>query len=367
MYNNIPKYLQDLDNWLCYDARDLENPKAPRDLQGNLLKQWTSKGYSFKECLDSIKSGKNSGLGLVLKNNGIVVIDYDKVVSRVEINKDLGYCKPIFTDKDKETSIMEDINRLRSYTELSPSNTGIHIVLLTDIKDITQIKPIEIYSKNKFIRFSGNSIFDFELEYANNELLEVMDKYSIDTTDAKQLRFSKSVYNDFIKKNFKYSNGLSDREILDKLFNGANGDFIKKLYNNELLDSDYIKYKQNKINRHLQSGYISKTRQEQLLNRLDVSNSGKAYTLILYLFDACYGDLQAIERLFKKSALCKQEYLKQKYTGDSKLYKIDKVEYMIKQAIIGKEDNRYKNYRYWYKKDIIKLWCFFLQKLFYLK
>lgn len=357
MYSSIPKYLQELDNWLCYDARDkdyfkylsdkeIDNErKRPRDLQGDPLLNWINKGYSFKECLESIKSGNNSGLGLVLKNNGIVVIDYDRVVSRVEINKDLGYSKPIFIDKDKETSIMEDINMLRSYTELSPSNRGIHIVLLTDIKDIYQTKPIEIYSKSKFIRFSGNSIFDFELEYANNELLDLINKYSVDVSDAKQLRFSKSIYNDFIKKNFKYSNGLSDKEILDKLFNGANGDFIKKLYNNELLDSDYIKYKQNKINRHLQSGYISKTRQQQLLNRLDVSNSGKAYTLIMYLFDACYGDIQAIERLFKKSKLCNAEYLKPKYTGDSKLYKIDKVEYMIKSAIVGKEDNRYKNYR----------------------
>ena len=346
MYNNIPKYLQDLDNWLCYDARDVENPKAPRDLQGNLLKQWTSKGYSFKECLDSIKSGKNSGLGLVLKNNGIVVIDYDKVVSRVEINKDLGYIKPIFTDKDKETSIMEDINRIKSYVELSPSNTGLHIVLLTDVKNIYQQKPIEIYSKNKYIRFSGNSIFGYDLEYANNELLDVMDKYSVDTSDTHKLRFNKSVYSDFIKKNFKFSNGLDSQEIIDKLFNGKNGDFIKKLFYNELSDSEYIKYKQDKIAKHYKSGYISKKMQDRLLQRLDTSNSGKSYTLIMYLFDACYGDIDKVNEIFKKSKLCKADYLKPRYTGDNKLYKIDKVEYMIKQAIIGKEDNRYKNYRY---------------------
>lgn len=345
MYDSIPQYLKELDNWLCYDARDLENPKAPRDLQGNLLKQWTNKGYSFNECIDSIKSGYNSGLGLVLKDNGIVVIDYDKVVSRVEINKDLGYIKPIFTDKDKETSIMEDINRIKSYVELSPSNTGLHIVLLTDIKNIHQQKPIEIYSNKKYIRFSGNSVFGYDLEYANNELLDVMHKYSIDTSQAQKLRFSKSIYSDFIKKNFKYSNGKDANEILEILFNGKNGDFIKKLFYNELSDADYIKYKQDKIARHLKSGAITPKMQDRLLNRLDVSNSGKSYTLIMYLFDACYGDIDTIEKIFKKSKLCNADYLEPKYKGDSKLYKIDKVEYMIKQAIIGKEDNRYKNYR----------------------
>lgn len=357
-YKSIPQYLKDLDNWCCYDARYKEQYKTmtpkevkdqertPRDLKGNILYNWNSKGYSFKECLDSIKSGNNSGLGLILKNNGIVAIDYDKCLQDIEVNDKYGYIKPIFIDKSTETSIMEDINNLKSYVELSPSNKGLHIILLTDIKDINQQKPIEIYSKSKYIRFSGNSVFDFELRYANNELLDIINKYSIDVSNAKQLRFSKSTYNDFIKKNFKYSNGKNANEIIDILFNGKNGEFIKKLFYNELSDADYIKYKKSKLSNHLKNGKITKEMQDTLLKRIDTTNSGKAYTLILYLFDACYGDLETIETIFKKSKLCRADYLKPKYKGDNKLYKIDKVEYMIKQAIIGKENNRYKNYRY---------------------
>lgn len=360
MYNSIPRYLKDIDNWLCYDSRDRESfkglsdseieqeRKRPRDLKGNVITNWTNRGYTFNECLESVREGYNSGIGLVLKNNGIICIDYDKCIDRIEVNKDLEYIKPIFKSKELESSIMEDINNLKSYVELSPSNSGLHIVLLADIKDIYQQKPIEIYSYKKFIRFSGNSVFNFDLNYANNELLELISKYKVDLSDAKQLRFSKSVYNEFIKKNFKFSNGKSDNEILEVMFNSKNGDFIKRLYYNQISDNEYREYKELKMLNNFNRGKLNKKKYNRLLSKLDISNSGKSYTLIMYLFDFCYGDLDAINRLFKKSALCKADYLKPRYkerVSNGKLYKIDKVDYMIKKAIIGNEENRYKNYR----------------------
>lgn len=360
MYSSIPSYLKELDSWLCYDARDRESfkglsdadinneRKRPRDLKGNAITNWTNKGYTFSECLESIKEGYNSGVGLVLKNNGIVCIDYDNCIARVEVNKDLGYIKPIFKNKDLESRIMEDINTIKSYVELSPSGNGLHIVLLADIKDIYQQKPIEIYSCKKYIRFSGNSVFNFDLDYANNELLDIINKYKVDISDAKQLRLTKSVINDFIKRNFEFSNGKEDAKILEIMFNSTNGEFIKRLYNNQISDAEYIEYKKSKMLSNYNRGKISKSTYDRLNDRLDISNSGKAYTLILYLFDYCYGDLDAVNRLFKKSKLCRTDYLDHRYketTTNGKLYKIDKVDYMIKKAIIGNEYNRYKNYR----------------------
>ena len=360
MFENIPSFLKNLNNWCCYDSRDKPNykglsdreinkyKKCPRDLKGNVLNNWIIKGYTFNECLKSIKDGFNNGIGLILKNNGVVIIDYDKCLSDIEINDKYGYIKPIFKNNELETSITADINKLKSYCEVSPSGTGLHIVLLTDIKDLFITKPIEIYSNKKFMRFTGKDVFNFDLNYANNELLEVIDKYKIDVSDAKQLRFNKSIYKEFLKNNFDYANGKNDNEIIDIMFNSKNGDFIKSLFNDTLTDADYIKYKQGKINKHFKNSVISESKQKHLLDAIDTTNSGKAYTLILYLFDACYGDIDAVKRIFKKSALCKSDYLKPKYNinYDNKLYKIDKIDYMIRYAITGaKENNRYKNYR----------------------
>jgi hypothetical protein len=352
MYNLIPKILKDVDNWLCYDDRDLENPKAPRDLKGNLIKGWTKKGYSFNECIKSIEQGYNTGLGLVLKNNGIVILDYDNCLSDVEVNDDLGYVKPIFKGKESESSIMSDINTLKSYTEISPSGKGLHIVVLADKKDLFNTKPIEIYSNKKYIRFTGNSVFDYDLVNANNELIELLDKYNVklSASDANKdnnkikvnnLKFHPSIYQKIIEKNFKYSNGYSNKQIMDSMFNTKKGQFIKKLFYDELSDAEYLNYKVDEIEKKYKNGKISEQKRQYMISRIDTSHSGKSYTLILYLLDACYGDIKAVKDIFKKSALCSASDLDKKYKGG-----LDKIDYNIRQALIGgKEHNRYKNYR----------------------
>lgn len=363
MYDSIPSILKDVDNWLCYDDRDKDyfkdlsddeinnEKKRPRDLKGKPLFKWTKKGYSFNECIKSIEQGYNSGLGLVLKNNGIVILDYDKCISDIEVNDKLGYIKPIFKSKELESSIMSDINTLKSYTEISPSGKGLHIVILADKKNIYTTKPIEIYSYNKYIRFTGNSVYDYDLVNANNELLEIIDKYNViikvsedKTTSSDQikvnnLKFNDSLYEDIIYKNFKYNNKWDKKDIINNLFKKYK--YSKELFYDEISDDDYIKIKTKNIEEQYKKGLISKKDKEHRLSCIDTSHSGKSYTLILYLLDACYGDIKAVKDIFKKSALCNASDLDKKYKGG-----LDKIDYNIRQALIGgKEHNRYKNYR----------------------
>lgn len=93
MYNNIPKFLTDLNIWMCYDDRDKpsykklsdkvinQKKKTARDLTGKIVGK-NHKTYSFNECLESIKNGFNSGIGIVLKN-GLTCIDYDIIDSEL--------------------------------------------------------------------------------------------------------------------------------------------------------------------------------------------------------------------------------------------------------------------------------------------
>lgn len=339
-YKNIPSFLKQLNQFCCYDSRDKEYPKAPRDLKGKLLKSWSNRSlYTFNECIESIKQGYNNGIGIILKDNGIIILDYDKCIDSIEVNDDLGYTKPIFK-KDIEQDILNDINLLQSYTELSKSGNGIHIITLADVKDIYIQKPIEIYSKNKFICLTGNVILNYyDLNETTGEMLDIINRYQDKTSKPPtKLKYNKSIYNDFMIKNFKYYNKYTDNEILNTMFKSKNGDYIKKLYNNELNDADYIQDKRAKIIKEQ-----DKAKQEHRLNAIDTSNSGKAYTLILYLIDFCYGDLDAVKRIFKKSALCNNDYLEPRYKiqEDNQKFKIDKLDYMIKDAVI----KDYQNYR----------------------
>ena len=136
---------------------------------------------------------------------------------------------------------------------------------------------------------------------------------------------------------------------MDSMFNVKKGTFIKKLFNNELSDAEYLNYKVNEIEKLYKSGKISEQDRKYRIGRIDISHSGKSYTLIILIYwliifirwITCYGDIKAVKDIFKKSALCTESDLDKKYKGG-----LDKIDYNIRQALIGsKEQNRYKNYR----------------------
>ena len=341
-YQNIPNILKNMTIWLCYNDADKENPKAPRDLKGK-LHSINSRLYTFNQCIESIKSGFNNGLGIVCKNNGIVCIDYDKCIKDYEINNDLGYTKPIFTDDATEQRILRDINLIDSYTETSPSKKGIHIYLIanTSIDINTNNSNIEIYT-NKFIRVSGNLFNEFMYnemqEDKTKEIEQLINLYGLDVSVKHNIikKRKDTIYTDILSK-FKYKNGYTNKQILDTMFNSKIGAFLENLYNNTLSDADYREYKINKMDKWLKKGIITRDRYKTLYSRLDLSNSGKAYTLIMYLLDFSYGDTKAVKELFINSKLCKDDYLDKKYDNHT----MDKIDsQFIPKAILD-----YNNFR----------------------
>ena len=111
-------------------------------------------------------------------------------------------------------------------------------------------------------------------------------------------------------------------------------------YNNTLLDADYKQYKVDKLEILLKKGKITRERYKELYNKIDTSNSGKSYTLIMNLLHFSYGDLRRVKELFIKSALCKDDYLDKRYLDRNNKYKLDKIDsQFIPRAIIN-----YNNY-----------------------
>lgn len=324
---NIPKALKDLDIWLCYDERDKEQPKAPRDLKGK-LHSINQRLFTFNECLESIKSGFNSGLGVVLKNNGLVVLDYDNCISDYEINDKLGLKIPIIS-KDKREQINRDLDLINSYTEISPSGKGIHIYLTanTNININTNRDNIEIYT-NKFIRVSGNLFNQYlynDLEDRTDALEQLISNYGFNLDDvignksAIKQRFN--VYDKQIRQQFKYTNKYDAREIKKTLFNSKKGKLIKKLYDNTITDAELFKLKGKKSGTDV----------------IDTSDSGKAITLIMYLYDFSYGDIEKVYKIFISSALCKDKYIKKSYARGK--------EDIIQHCFIPYAITHYNNYR----------------------
>ncbi len=310
-YQNIPSILKNMSIWLCYDDNS-DKPKAPRDIKGN-LHSINGRLYTFNQCLESIKSGFNSGLGIVCKNNGIVCIDYDKCIKDFIYNSDYGYTKAVFKDNASEQRILRDLNILDSYTEVSPSGKGIHIYLIanTSIDINTNKNDIEIYT-NHFIRVSGNVFNEFMYnemqEDKTKELEQIIKLYGLDASVKNNIINKKrdTIYTDILNKKFKYSNSFTNTEILNTMFSSKKGKLLNKLYDNSITDAELLELKDLS-----DASDVDKA-------KVDISNSGKAITLILHLLHFSYGDIKAVRDLFIKSALCKNEYLLKKYDNHTK-------------------------------------------------
>lgn len=328
-YKHIPGLLKNMDIWLCYNDADKDNPKAPRDIKGK-LHSINGRLYSFNQCIESIKNGFNNGLGIVLKNNGIVCIDYDKVIKDIKYSSKYGYTKAVFIDDDTESRIIRDLQLIDSYTEISPSGRGLHIYLIanTSLDINTNKNGIEIYT-NKFIRVSGNLfnefLYDEMQEDKTDKLEQLIKSYGLDKSDnvirnnvIKQKR--DTIYTDIISKKFRFTNQYTNKEILDSMFSSKKGVLLEKLYNNTITDAELLELK----------GKQDASDIEKL--KVDISNSGKAITLIMHLLHFSYGDIKAVRELFIKSPLCKDDYLDKNYDNHT----MDKIDsQFIPYAIIN--------------------------------
>ena len=333
---NIPNCLKGLNIFLCYDDRDKPSyknytekqindlKKKPRDLKG-IPYPFNKRCFSFDECIDSIKKGFNSGLGVVVESD-LIGLDFDNCIKGVKKIDKLGLEIPIIEDE-----IQDIINRLdNTYIEISQSGKGLHCLFYSSIaipRDLKNKINIEIYAdKSHFMRLSGNllnnNFNEIEILDKTDVLLDIYNKYfSISDKDAILDKNADSSYSfrdaDFINQFNGLHNKYDEDTILSNLF--KRDSFYYKLYNNTLTAEDIDKYNSIRKGRGLK----------------DTSNSGLSVLLILNLMHYSYGDMDIIYSLFKKSKLYKSDYDKIKWRA-KKLTKLD--------MIVNYCKSRYKNF-----------------------
>lgn len=148
---NIPEQLVQLPQWCCWRA-------AWRvDKQGE--GKWTKPPYQpdgrpasstdpatwaeFGECLLAYQSGRFDGIGFVFTvEAGIVGIDLDKCIAE---------------DGTIDEWALKAVHRFNSFTELSPSGTGLHIYARGQIPMTgTKKGHVEIYRQSRFFTVTGH-------------------------------------------------------------------------------------------------------------------------------------------------------------------------------------------------------------------
>lgn len=180
MYDNIPKELRDLKQWVCVKA-DSKVPMqtwSDRPASSTNPDTWST----FDEAVLAVKLGLYDYIGFVFNDNGIVGIDIDDAVNGDEVS----------------TLAREIVGLCCSYTEISKSGTGIHIFVKGDIpfKGKNNLAGVEIYKTARFFIMTGKMATPYRFIAETQDALDtIVDKYFPETRERKTTSVAPRIYN----------------------------------------------------------------------------------------------------------------------------------------------------------------------------
>ena len=157
MLSNILSELQALDQWVCwqYEERNGRPTKVPRQSNGDLASAtnpatWTS----FSNARDAVEECGFSGLGFVFtESDPYIGIDVDGSID------------------DELVQFMD------SYTERSPSGTGVHIFIKGELPDGGRGRrsgKLEVYARERFFTMTGQVYHDAPIRSDAEKLAQFM-------------------------------------------------------------------------------------------------------------------------------------------------------------------------------------------------
>ena len=252
----------------------------------------------------AVKYGKcscNKGIGFVITpKDPFVIIDIDKCI-------DNGKLKP---------GILDFLYRLNSYTELSPSRTGLHIIIKNPYKrktpnlQLPDIGKIEIYGIGQYVTITGHTLDIFDNKIREDESI-IQNLVSLTEEKENVHKINKNLTN--------------DNSVLNDL---------KLIIENVEFDDDFIYYLllNNSKMMKLWKGDMSDYDNDH--NRADQA-------LLTFIANLSRNPEQ-IDIIFRKSCLMREEKWDQSFCHDEKQYTYGS--WSIQKALNFTNYN-YKSYR----------------------
>lgn len=222
-FKNIPEELQKMPHWILWRAevRDGKTTKVPYQINGDMAQSNNKRTWStFHTAVHAYRKGGYDGIGFMFsKEDPFIGIDIDHCMN------------------DEEFSALADevIEMMDSYTELSPSGDGVHIIVKGELpiqKGTGKKNPelgLEVYRFGRYFTFTGNSQNVYEVVERTDELAYLFQKYFED---------KKPVANKTVRKETNINN-LSNTELWEKMFSSRNGQNIRALFEGDLINADH--------------------------------------------------------------------------------------------------------------------------------
>lgn len=261
----IPDSLKSLDRWICWKYRQRDgtkDAKVPVDPRGHgtpditAQKSWCPFEVAYENHTD--ESTNTNGLGFMFTAyDPLVGIDLDDCVT-----------------EGKLASWASDIvGCVDSYTEFSPSGTGVHIIAAGVLPEASiRADSLEAYSNERYFTVTGNHVTGTsrEVAYRTERLEAVCSEYTAgDSEPQRRTRPQTAV-------STGGGNSLSDEEVLEKAQSAANGEKFRRLWSG------------------VTSGYPSQSEADLALCNMLAFWTG--------------GDAEQVDRLFRASGLMRPKW-----------------------------------------------------------
>jgi len=220
--DNLPTELKQYRQWVLwrYEKRDSKLTKPPFDCNGEYASSTDAQTWTdYDKVLKTYSTGSFDGIGFV-------VTPTDKYCG-----VDLDHCRNNETGEITQTA-RDIITRLNSYTEITPSLTGIRIWIKAKLprnnNARTRKTNIEIYDQGRFFTITGN-----HLDGTPNTVQERQKELNI---------LHAELFPPEPKENkgngHRALTDLADTELLSKAMSARNGDKFRKLWEGDTSTHD---------------------------------------------------------------------------------------------------------------------------------
>ncbi|WP_323677234.1 hypothetical protein [Halorubellus sp. PRR65] len=228
----LPEGLREREQWVCWreEERDGKPTKIPvTPGAGGFASSTESDTWSdFETALEYTETEHADGVGFVFTDDDPVV------------GVDLDDCR------DPETGDVDDaardiIERLDSYTEVSPSGTGFHVLITGTLPEGRNRRgSVELYDTARFFTVTGDRVERTPTRVARRQdaLIAIHREYVQDTerdtaseSEQRDGTDDQSTETDTVDAGVDVD--LEDEELLEKARNASNGEKFERLWNGD--------------------------------------------------------------------------------------------------------------------------------------
>jgi primase-polymerase (primpol)-like protein len=231
----IPETLRERDQWVCWreEERDGKPTKIPvTPGAGGFASATESETWaSFEAALDYTETEHADGIGFVFTDDDPIV------------GVDLDDCRDPETG-DVDDAALDIIERLDSYTEVSPSGTGYHVLITGELPDGRNRRgSVELYDTARFFTVTGDHVGRTPTRVARRQdaLTAIHREY---VQEAERATASESEQRGDADDESPTTDAadvdvdLEDEDLLKKARNASNGEKFERLWNGNTVGYD---------------------------------------------------------------------------------------------------------------------------------